>query len=195
MALVVLTGAARSGKSAQATALASVLQRRGERISVAVFGRAHDDAEFAERIARHRDERPDGFETLEVDQPLQWAPGDDEGETLLIECMGTLTAAVMSDLWDDPAVPHDPVLYEEYVSNEVSRLVEIIVRREANTIVVTNEAGWGVVPAHVSGRVFRDVLGRVNRRLVEQADAAYLCIAGRLLDLSTLPRGAAWPED
>jgi len=58
---------------------------------------------------------------------------------------------------------------------------------------VTNEAGWGVVPATAAGRLFRDLLGRANRMLVERADAAYLVVAGRVLDLHALPAAPEWP--
>ena len=64
----------------------------------------------------------------------------------------------------------------------------------SDTIVVTNEVGDGVVPSHTSGRLFRDLLGRCNRRLIDVADAAYLVVAGRLVPLDALTRDAAWPE-
>ena len=70
-----------------------------------------------------------------------------------------------------------------------------LVSRRGDTVVVTNEVGGGVVPAYALGRVFRDVLGRANRALVDGADAAYLCVAGRLVDLHARPTQAIWPED
>ena len=34
-----------------------------------------------------------------------------------------------------------------------------------------------------------------NRRLVESADAAYLAVAGRLVDIGSLSPDAHWPQD
>lgn len=195
MALVVITGAARSGKSQQAQALASELRRRGRDIAVAVFGRAEGDEEFAERIRLHKESRPHGFATLEIRDPLGWSPDDREGEALIVECVGTLLSAIMSDLWDRGGGAAGAVEYEHDVETACGRVIDALCSRSGDTLVVTNEVGWGVVPEYPSGRVFRDVLGRVNRTLVARADAAYLCVSGRMLDISMLPKEASWPED
>lgn len=195
MALVVITGAARSGKSQQAQSLACELERRGHDVTVAVFGRADGDAEFAERIRLHREARPDGFTTLEVGDPLAWVPDDRDGEVLVVECVGTMLSAIMADLWERGGEGAGPVAYERDVEAALGRIVDALCNRSADTLIVTNEVGWGVVPEYASGRVFRDVLGRANRTLVSRADAAYLCVSGRLLDLSKLPGEATWPED
>ena len=50
-------------------------------------------------------------------------------------------------------------------------------------VAVTEEVGWGVVPATASGRLFADLLGRVNQELAEVSDAVTLVVAGRTLDL------------
>ena len=65
----------------------------------------------------------------------------------------------------------------EHVERVVDHVVAWLVSRRGDTMVVTNEVGDGVVPAYARGRVFRDVLGRANRALVDGADAAYLCVA------------------
>jgi adenosylcobinamide kinase/adenosylcobinamide-phosphate guanylyltransferase len=51
-------------------------------------------------------------------------------------------------------------------------------------VAVSNEVGSGVVPATVSGRVFRDVLGALNDRVAAESDCVQLVVAGRVLDLS-----------
>ena len=48
---------------------------------------------------------------------------------------------------------------------------------------VTNEVGWGVVPAHSSGRLFADLLGRVNQEVAAASDEVVLLVAGRPLHL------------
>ncbi len=43
---------------------------------------------------------------------------------------------------------------------------------------VTNEVGTGLVPANKVGRLYRDLLGKANQLLAEQADEVYLMVAG-----------------
>ena len=53
----------------------------------------------------------------------------------------------------------------------------------APVVVVTNEVGFGVVPEHRSGRLFRDLLGTANQRLAAVCDEVHLVVAGRVLRL------------
>ena len=48
---------------------------------------------------------------------------------------------------------------------------------------VTNEVGWGLVAEHRSGRVFTDLLGRVNQTIAAASDEVVLMVAGRPLRL------------
>ncbi len=96
MALVVFTGGARSGKSGAATRL--VTSRVGDGgATIVVFGRETEDDEFAERIARHRAERPAHWTTVEAQDASGWTAGVPEGETVLIDCMGTLLGLIMDE--------------------------------------------------------------------------------------------------
>ena len=45
---------------------------------------------------------------------------------------------------------------------------------------VTNEVGSGVVPGTRAGVLFRDALGRLNRRLADESDEVHLVVAGRV---------------
>lgn len=183
MALVVFTGGARSGKSSAAQELAAVRRSEGAHVVVAVFGRPVDD-EMASRIERHRADRPAEFETLEVTDGSSWVDRVPHDALLLVECLGTLVGLVMEETSDGQSV-----------SERVDVLVEWLIRRDGDTIVVTNEVGDGVVPAYESGRLFRDVVGGANRRLVDAADRAYLVVCGRLVQLERHPTRATWPHD
>ena len=50
-------------------------------------------------------------------------------------------------------------------------------------VAVTNEVGWGLVSEHRSGRVFTDLLGRVNQAVAAECDDVVLLVAGRALHL------------
>jgi adenosylcobinamide kinase/adenosylcobinamide-phosphate guanylyltransferase len=94
----------------------------------------------------------------------------------------------------DENAPADPA-YAAEVERRVDAVVDALCRAKGPTIVVTNEVGQGVVSQWASARLFRDVMGRANARLVGASDTAYLCVAGRALDIGHLPTSVSWPED
>ena len=55
--------------------------------------------------------------------------------------------------------------------------------RDCDAVAVTNEVGWGVVPAHASGRLFADLLGRLNQQVAAASDEVWLMVLGRPLAL------------
>jgi len=110
----------------------------------------------------------------------------------VLDCLGTLVSHACYDAVGEAEIA--PAGAEEAVAERVDALLTALLARAGDTIVVTNETGWGVVPAWPSARVFRDELGRANRRLVDAADAAYLVVDGRCLDLTALPDRPIWPD-
>lgn len=195
MALIVISGAARSGKSSAAQRLVAQRVAAGDEVVVAVFGSAEGDAEMSARIERHRAERPAGLRTLEAADTRSWMESVPDGAVLLLECLGTLVARFMDELASAEGEETSGTSLESALDEALAATVSWLAHRAGDTVVVTNETGWGVVPAYRSGRVFRDALGRANADLVAVADAAYLAVNGRLLDLASLPRDAVWPSD
>jgi adenosyl cobinamide kinase/adenosyl cobinamide phosphate guanylyltransferase len=169
MTHVLLTGGARSGKSALAVALA---ERDGGEVVFLATGQPGDD-EMAARIARHRAERPGHWRTVEEPERLAAAIGRVEASAcLIVDCLSLWVANLL----------------DAESAEEIERAAAVAAGRAAarpgTTIVVTNEVGLGVVPATPVGRRYRDVLGRVNAIWAARATDAYLVVAGRLLPLS-----------
>ncbi|MDY0087929.1 MAG: bifunctional adenosylcobinamide kinase/adenosylcobinamide-phosphate guanylyltransferase [Coriobacteriia bacterium] len=200
MALLVLTGGARSGKSSAAQRLALARQQDGAEVVVAVFGSAEDDAEMAERIGRHQADRPAGFLTIEAADSLMWRDEVPEDALLVVDCLGTLAARVMDEHCAAANAEATSTIGAERryaIDDALVEMVAWLANRSirADTIVVTNEVGLGVVPSYASGRAFRDALGRANAHLVALADRAYLVVSGRMLDLTALPADVPWHTD
>ncbi len=166
-----LTGGARSGKSAAAVAAAGA---SGAPVTFIATAEPRD-AEMASRIARHRSCRPDHWTTVEAPHDLAGAlEAADPADTIIVDCLAIWTT---NRMLTEPRPP-DADIVEEAV-----RLALLLAERPGQGLVVTNEVGSGVVPATPLGRDFRDLLGSVNQALVRAADAAYLVVAGRLLPL------------
>jgi adenosylcobinamide kinase/adenosylcobinamide-phosphate guanylyltransferase len=102
MALVVITGGARSGKSRAAEQLAKWSALDGARVTVAVFG-SESDAEMTDRIAHHRSHRPDGFETLPAADSRTWLSAVSDDTLLVVDCLGTCLGRAMLEVWDECA--------------------------------------------------------------------------------------------
>jgi adenosyl cobinamide kinase/adenosyl cobinamide phosphate guanylyltransferase len=169
VSLVLLLGGARSGKSRHAVRLA------GETGLTVVFVATAEarDGEMAERIARHRRERPEAWTTIE--EPLELADAvaqAPETSTLVIDCLS---------LWVANRLEQGSG--EEELVAEAAAIGGLAAARTAPTIAVSNEVGLGIVPATELGRRYRDVLGRVNAAWAEAAEEAFLLVAGRLLPL------------
>jgi adenosylcobinamide kinase / adenosylcobinamide-phosphate guanylyltransferase len=171
MALTFLLGGARSGKSALAVRSASSWS--GPVVFVAT-GTAVDE-EMAERIRRHRAERPPGWTTVEepvqLHEVLRRVPID---ACLLVDCLSLWVANVLEDGWQDDAV-----------EEEATAVAATAASREAMTVVVSNEVGLGVVPETPLGRRYRDVLGRVNAIFADAASEPLLVVAGRKIRLES----------
>ena len=169
MALTLLLGGARSGKSALAVRRA---RRFGGPVVFVATGEP-GDAEMVERIARHRAERPAGWTTVEA--PLELAAAlaaAPEDACAIVDCLSLWVANLLLRGDDEDAVAASAV--------ESARLAAA---RPGATIAVTNEVGMGVVPVHELGRRYRDVLGRVNAVWAGAAAEAALVVAGRPLAL------------
>ena len=172
---VLITGGVRSGKSAYAERL--LARRHGVTyLATGPVPDPHRDAEWAARIAAHRDRRPTGWTTVETTDPaavLRAADGP-----VLLDCLGTWVTALLDELeaWHRPAEAWQPAFDE--------RVAEFLrAWREADVVAVTNEVGWGVVSEHASGRLFADLLGRLNQRVAAASDDVVLMVMGRPLSL------------
>jgi adenosylcobinamide kinase/adenosylcobinamide-phosphate guanylyltransferase len=170
MALTVLLGGARSGKSELAVALAA---RAAAPVSFVATGEALDQ-EFSERIARHRERRPAHWRTVEEPVALVETLGHiDPDDTVILDCL-TLWVA---NLFERGAS-------EAAIFTAAEEVSGIAAARRGLTVVVSNEVGSGIVPLAAATRAYRDALGRVNATFATRAERALLVVAGRALHLA-----------
>lgn len=172
MPMTVLIGGARAGKSSLAVRLAVQTS-----LPVTFVATAQPlDEEMATRIARHRRDRPEEWETVEE----QLALGDalaaiDPVRAVVVDCL---------TLWVSNLVLGDHDDFE--IERRAAETARAAAGRRAPVFVVTNEVGSGVHPSTDVGRRFRDLLGRVNVIWGDEASEAFLVVAGRSIRLAHL---------
>jgi len=164
-----VSGPARSGKSRWAEHLA--LRSGLPVVYLATGPLLPHDAAWQRRLERHRRRRPSNWECCEVEGALAEALGGLPPHALgLVDSLGTWVAAHLE-------------LEEEGWSREREILLGAMACCKAPLVVVSEETGWGVVPATAAGGRFRDRLGRLQQQLTERCDRAWLVMHGRVIDL------------
>ncbi|MBW6424662.1 bifunctional adenosylcobinamide kinase/adenosylcobinamide-phosphate guanylyltransferase [Rhizobium sp. XQZ8] len=160
--ITLVLGGARSGKSGFSERLA---QETGLERHYIATGRAYDD-EMRERIARHRVDRGEGWQTHE--EPLRLAEilaevaGPDR--VVLVDCLTLWVTNLMMD--------------ERVVDSEANALVDQLLKVSGRVMLVSNEVGLGIVPDNKMAREFRDHAGRLHQKIAAIADEVYFVAAG-----------------
>lgn len=173
MAVHLVLGGARSGKSAFAEKLAATSQLAVTYIATA---QVYDD-EFATRIAHHQARRPKDWQVIEA--PFNLAT--------TLETHATGTSCVIVDcltLWLAQCICPDCELPETVSwENERAAFVNALPKLKGEVILVSNEVGMGIVPLGEINRQFQDEQGRLNQSIATLADKVSFIAAGLPIQL------------
>jgi len=184
--IYLILGGARSGKSSYGEKLAASFNSK-----VGYFATSKiTDAEMEKRITLHRQRRPSDWLTFELGKTkpdrheidrILMELGKNGINTLLVDCATNL----LFRLLDNSRLDKLDIIsneMEKKIETEVlgffSYFIERLVIQKINVIIISNEIGMGVVPAFPLGRVFRDLMGMVNKDIATAADRVYLFTAG-----------------
>lgn len=173
MEIVLVTGGARSGKSRWARERA--LETGGEAVTVVATATVTDE-EMGRRIRRHREERPEGWTTIEEPLDAARAVRGATDEVVLLDCLTLLVANVML-----AAEPREEASLLATAHRATEELLGAAAGREGTLLVVSNEVGMGVVPPTPLGRWFRDAQGMANQRVAAVATEVVLLVSGQAL--------------
>ena len=158
-----ILGGARSGKSRYAEKLA---RESGREVVYLATGWAGDD-EMAVRIARHREQRP--TEWLTVEEPCALA------EALQTHCRPHRWVIVdCLTLWLSNLLEAG----DERFLLERSALLDILPDLPGTICLIGNEVGHGIVPINPLARRFVDEAGWLHQDLVATSDRVVWMVAG-----------------
>ncbi|MBV8737950.1 MAG: bifunctional adenosylcobinamide kinase/adenosylcobinamide-phosphate guanylyltransferase [Alphaproteobacteria bacterium] len=162
LALTLVLGGARSGKSRYAEQLVEQAAAGGTYCATAEAG----DAEMAERIAAHRARRGAFWRTVEEPLALAAVVAAEARpqRPLLIDCL---------TLWLS-----NVILTGHPVEDEAETLCAALQLAAGPVVLVANEVGMGLVPETPLGRRFRDAAGRLNQDIAALADRVVFVAAG-----------------
>ncbi len=167
--LSLITGGARSGKSAHGEALimSHPAAADGAPPIYLATAEARDgdrDGEMAARIRRHRDRRGTGWQTIEEPLDIAAVLEAHGGRPILVDCLTLWLSNILAAGRD--------------IAGETDRLVAALNATAGPVVAITNEVGLGIVPGNQLARRFRDEAGLLNQAIAASADHVVLMAAG-----------------
>jgi adenosylcobinamide kinase/adenosylcobinamide-phosphate guanylyltransferase len=161
--LYLITGGARSGKSRYAQELALSLTPNPVYVATAKVW----DADFEQRVRRHRQDRGPAWTSFE--EQLQVSALPLEGRVAVVDCVTLwLTNFFMQHQQDVDACLQS-------LQHEIQLLLQ---KKNTTLIIVTNEIGMGVHAATETGRKFTDLQGWANQYIAGHAQKVILMVSG-----------------
>ena len=182
--IVLVTGGARSGKSAFAEKLAA---KFGVSVGYIATAQSYDE-EMRYRVKLHRERRPENWQTYEAPY---WADkaiveAADSHKVLLFDCL-TLYLSNLLCLMSEEELNDDKVY--AMLTEQMEKLLaaaQTAVTQGATIIFVTNEVGAGIVPENKLARLYRDLSGLANQKIAAAADEVYAVMAGIPVNIKKL---------
>jgi adenosylcobinamide kinase / adenosylcobinamide-phosphate guanylyltransferase len=167
-------GGVKSGKSRWAeTAIAESLAT-DQPVHYLATGKAADpDPAWRQRVAEHRDRRPQHWHTVETDEVAQQLRRSPNTATLVDDIGGWLTATLdRHQAWEGGSV-----------SEDLDELTSAVSGFSSPLVLVSPEVGLTVHAATASARRFTDELGSLNQRLAALCERVVLVVAGQPLPI------------
>lgn len=171
MAITLVLGGARSGKSRHAEELAIATQKTLIYIATAQFS----DEEMRERIDIHQSTRGNNWTTIEAPIDIVATLKENQGNTILIDCL---------TLWINNLLFHFP---HASIEDRVTDLLAALKNYQGNIFLVSNEVGLGIIPIGEVSRRFVDESGRMNQRIAAIADKVIFMVSGIPMQIKQKP--------
>ena len=176
--IVLVTGGARSGKSNFAELLCREQNNSTAYIATSV---AFDD-EMKDRIKKHQDSRPKEWKTYEIYKDIYSIVEDldKNHDTVILDCLTLMINNLMFTygIDVDKATTEEINEIEEYIKDQVEKLLKAVKDTNLYFLIVTNELGMGIVPENKLSRIYRDFVGRANQLIAKYSDEVYFVVSG-----------------
>lgn len=169
-------GGARSGKSRFSESLVGAV---GDNVLYVATAQVLDD-EMRRRVAAHKARRPASWDTLEAysrtfDKLSGKLLDSKTYQGVIIDCIAVWASNIIITL---PEISSEDYA-QSIIIPELKKLFTIVANHPETTFVaVSNEVGLGIIPSYPLGRLYRDILGRINQEIVQHAKTANFLIAG-----------------
>ena len=168
MAITLITGAIKSGKSEFAEKIATVYKKL---TYIALSHSQPDDLHWQEKIKLHKSRRPSNWEVIENDD-LLYVFKNVSGP-LLIDSIGGFVVKNINE--DDSEWKRNLIL-----------LNKCLIEYKSDIIIVGEQVGWGLISEYKIGNIFTERIGEVLKDITLISSSNWLTINGKAIKLDDI---------
>ena len=176
--IILVTGGARSGKSNFAESLCIKQNNKTAYIATSI---PFDD-EMKNRVKKHQESRPKEWKTYEIYKDIYSIVEelDNNHDTVIMDCVTLMVNNLMFTygIEVDKATSQELDELEEYIKEQIKKLMETIKKTNLYFVIVSNEVGMGIVPENKLSRIYADFVGRANQLIAKYSDEVYFVVSG-----------------
>lgn len=176
--IILVTGGARSGKSNFAESLCKKQNNKTAYIATSI---AFDD-EMKFRVKKHQESRPKEWNTYEIYKDIHSIIEElnENYDTVIMDCVTLMVNNLIFtyDIDIDKATAEELNKLEDYIRNQITKLLEAVKKTDLYFVIVSNEIGMGIVPENKLSRVYGDFVGRANQLIGKYSDEVYFVVSG-----------------
>jgi adenosylcobinamide kinase/adenosylcobinamide-phosphate guanylyltransferase len=179
--IILITGGTRSGKSSYGEGRLNM-----EEDILYLATATITDEEMKHRVEHHQKRRGNRYQTVEgyknMDKFIQMS----SCHHTILDCVGTTITNILFERCSD--LEHINQDEAETIEKEILQYFENIItsmkEKAGKQVIITNEVGMSLVSEYRMGRVFTDILGRVNQYIARQAEEVVLMVSGIPVNIS-----------
>lgn len=176
--IILVTGGARSGKSSFAESLCIKQNNKTAYIATSV---AFDD-EMKNRVKKHQESRPKSWKTYEIYKDIYSIVEElnKNHDTVIMDCVTLMVNNLMftHGIEVDEATSEELNELENYIREQITKLLEAVKKTNLYFVIVTNEIGMGIVPENKLSRIYGDFVGRANQLIASCSNEVYFVVSG-----------------
>ncbi|MDU4861268.1 MAG: bifunctional adenosylcobinamide kinase/adenosylcobinamide-phosphate guanylyltransferase [Terrisporobacter othiniensis] len=176
--IILVTGGARSGKSSFAESLCIKQNNKTAYIATSV---AFDD-EMKNRVKKHQESRPKNWKTYEIYKDIYSIVEElnKNHDTVIMDCVTLMVNNLMftHGIEVDEATSEELNELENYIREQITKLLEAVKKTNLYFVIVTNEIGMGIVPENKLSRIYGDFVGRANQLIASYSNEVYFVVSG-----------------
>jgi len=167
--ITLILGGARSGKSTCGMHLAKKYKK-----VVFIATCKPLDKEMKLRVKLHKETRPSSWKTFEQGEDLTelLRKIGSSFDVVVIDCLTLLVSGYFLKK-----------MRQQKIEEKIRCILKTLGAIRADSILISNEVGLGIVPANKMGREFRDVAGRVNQLAAASSSRILFMLSGIPLEL------------